>query len=262
MQVAFHNRPCPTTSSMGLYIAKRNSKRAARWIRMLTFAGRQEDIKGSSDGKKETLTESGQKVDTIATLSDSIGSSIPIITTDQKSQSRAAVENSLAKDVEGGGSASSQLEAKRIEARDKSTSSPMTTPISSTVPKPDYPSGEKGSFTSAKPSLSAREKLRTARTLTGFAESDKPGTPQRQKNLLDALRESDKQGKTTKYGQPIEPSNLFEDRKRSTEKEKKFEFTWGPSQFYGLLSFVLLTSIMFGTTYIVWKVGAIHYNDL
>lgn len=262
MQVASHNTPCPTTSSMSLYIAKTSSKRTARWVRMLTFAGRQEDIKGSSDGKEEALTESGQKVDTIATLSDSTSSSLPIITADQNLQSRAAVRNSLEKDVEGGGSATSQIEAKRIEARDKSTSSPMTVPISSTVPKTDYPSGQQGAFTSAKPSLSVREKLRTARTLTGFAESDKAGTPQRQKNLLDALRQSDKEGKTTKYGQPIEPSNLFDDRKRSTEKEQKFEFTWGPSQFYGLLSFVILTSIMFGTTYIVWKVGAIHYNDL
>lgn len=261
MQVASHNTPCPTTSSMSLYIAKTSSKRATRRVRMVTFAGREEDIKGLSDGKEETLIESGQKVDTIATLSDSTSSSVPIITADQNLQSRAAVRNSLAKDVEGGGSATSQIETKTIEARDKSTSSPMTLPISSTVPKTDI-SGEQGSFTSAKPSLSVREKLRTARTLSGFAESDKPGTPQRQKNLLDALRQSDKEGKTTKYGQPIEPSNLFDDRKRSTEKEQKFEFTWGPSQFYGLLSFVILTSIMFGTTYIVWKVGAIHYNDL
>lgn len=261
MRVASHSTPCPTTS-VDLYIAKRSSKRAARWVRMLTFAGRQEDIKGSSDVKEEALTESGPKVNTIATSSDSINSSLPIITADQKLQSRAVVGNSLAKDVEGGASASSQIEAKRIDAPGKSTSSRMTAPISSTVPKTDYPSGEPGSFTSSNPSLSAREKLRTARTLTGFAESDKPGTPQRQKNLLDALRESDKQGKTTKYGQPIEPSNLFDDRKRSTEKQKQFEFTWGPSQFFGLLSFVLLTSIMFGTTYIVWKLGAIHYNDL
>jgi len=253
MQVAFHNTPCPTTSSMGLYIAKRSSKKAAKWVRMLTFAGRQEDIKGSSDGKEEALTESGQKVDTVATLSDIISSSLPIKTADQKLQSQAAVRNSLAKDVEGGGS-TSQI--------DNSTSSPTTAQISSTVPKTDYPSGEQGSSTSAKPSLSAREKLRTARTLSGFAESDKRGTPQRQKNLLDALRESDKQGKTSKYGQPIEPSNLFDDRKRSTQEAEKFEFTWGPSQYYGLLSFVILTSIMFGTTYIVWKVGAIHFNDL
>lgn len=107
--------------------------------------------------------------------------------------------------------------------------------------------------------LTAREKLRAARVLSRYAESKatKPGMGSK---LLDVLRESDKGKKRS--GLPEAPTNLFDDSKRGLPKPGlTFEFPGGADMFLIAVSFGLISTIMFATTYIVWKVGAIHFNE-
>lgn len=108
-------------------------------------------------------------------------------------------------------------------------------------------------------SLTAREKLRAARVLSRYAESKATKPPMGSK-LLDVLRESDKGKKRS--GLPEAPTNLFDDSKRGLPKPGwTFEFPGGADMFLIGVSFVLISTIMFATTYIVWKVGAIHFNE-
>lgn len=107
--------------------------------------------------------------------------------------------------------------------------------------------------------LTAREKLRAARVLNRYAES-KATKPRMGSKLLDVLRESDKGKKRS--GLPEAPTNLFDDSKRGLPKPGwTFEFPGGADMFLIAVSFVLISTIMFATTYIVWKVGAIHFNE-
>eukprot|EP01018_Ginkgo_biloba_P000810 Gb_05943 [translate_table: standard] len=265
LQVASRNKLHPITSSRGVYHGKKSCKRAVRWGRNLAFAGANKNLEASTNDKEENVTGSGLKGDPPVNRSDSFSSSASIASVDQSSKPQATTKNAAEKDGEGGGNIPSQTEAQRIEVHDGSTLNLSSPPASSTVPsnvqkaESQSVSGQQGSFTSGMPSVSAREKLRTARSLTGFAESGQPSKPNLNRGILDAIRENEK---TTKYGQPIEPSDLFDDRKRGLpEQDRVFKFSFGPSQFFILISFLLITSIMFGTTYIVWKVGAIHYNE-
>ncbi|XP_057815309.1 uncharacterized protein LOC131028945 [Cryptomeria japonica] len=268
MQVVAHKTYCTINSSVGLYRVNGSYKRDMRRSRILAYASGNKHIEDLTGGKGENSNESRQNVDIVVGTSDNFSSSTPVMASDQKSEPQASARNLLATDVNESDSASSQVATQRIESYSESISSPMIAPNSSSVPsdvsRMDNPSikSQQRSFTSGKLSLSAQEKLRTARTLSGFAESNKPVMPQPGKNLLDALRESDKQGKTTKFGQPVVPSNLFDDKKRGSPAEwGKFVFTVAPGQLFLLLSFLLISSIMFGTTYLVWKLGAIHYNE-
>lgn len=268
MQVVSHNTSCPINASAGLYHVNGSYKKYIRRGRTLAYASGNKHIEDLTDGKEENSNESRQNVDIVVGTSDNFSSSITVMASDQKSEPQASARNLLARDGDESDSASSQTATQRMESYNESTSSTMIAPNSSSVPSDvssmEDPSikSQQRSFTSGKLSLSAQEKLRTARALSGFAESNKPVMPQPGKSLLDALRESDKKGKTTKYGQPVEPSNLFDDKKRGSPAEwGKFVFTVAPGQIFLLLSFLLISGLMFGTTYFVWKVGAIHYNE-
>lgn len=107
--------------------------------------------------------------------------------------------------------------------------------------------------------LTAREKLRAARVLGKYAES-KPSKPDLGSKVLDAMRESD--GGKARSGLPEAPTNLFDDSKRGLPKQGwTFNFPGGNDLFIIIFSFVFISTIMFATTYIVWKAGAIHFNE-
>lgn len=111
----------------------------------------------------------------------------------------------------------------------------------------------------SKKSLTARERLRAARVLSRYAES-KPVKQEMGSKVLDALRESDK-GKN-KSGLPEAPTNIFDDSKRGMPKAGlTFSFPGGFDLFLIIFSFVFISTVMFATTFVVWKVGAIHFND-
>lgn len=108
--------------------------------------------------------------------------------------------------------------------------------------------------------LTARERLRAARVLSRYAESKPAGKQEMGSKVLDALRESDK-GKR-KSGLPQAPTNLFDDSKRGMPKAGlTFSFPGGNDLFLIVFSFVFISTVMFATTFVVWKVGAIHFNE-
>ncbi|CAN6289762.1 unnamed protein product [Urochloa humidicola] len=127
--------------------------------------------------------------------------------------------------------------------------------------------------------LTARERLRAARVLGKYAEpsakkgspspapSKKSGKPEFGSGVLDALREADAKkggGGGGRRGSrlPEAPGNLFDDSKRGMPKEGwTFELPFGVDVFLVLVSFTLITTIMFGTAFLVWKLGAIHFNE-
>lgn len=107
--------------------------------------------------------------------------------------------------------------------------------------------------------LTAKERLRAARVLNRYTES-KATKPEMGKRVLDALRESD--GGKKRSGLPEAPTNLFDDSKRGMPKAGlTFQFPGGFDLFVIAFSFVFISTVMFATTYIVWKVGAIHFNE-
>lgn len=129
------------------------------------------------------------------------------------------------------------------------TSANLQQEASSSSPKP----------TLKKSPLTAREKLRAARVLSRYNES-KASKPQLGSKLIEALRESEKGKK--RPGLPEAPTNLFDDSKRGMPKPGwTFEFPGGFDVFLVVFSFVFISTVMFATTYIVWKVGAIHFNE-
>jgi hypothetical protein len=152
--------------------------------------------------------------------------------------------------------------------------------------QPQQPAGANGSAASEAPKrapLTARERLRAARVLGKYAEpakkgaSSKPGVgaaaewsrppkPEFGSSVLDALREADAKkaggGGRRRSRLPEAPGNLFDDSKRGMPKDGwTFELPFGVDVFLVLVSFTLITTIMFGTVYLVWKLGAIHFNE-
>ncbi|KAF8402613.1 hypothetical protein HHK36_010702 [Tetracentron sinense] len=114
-------------------------------------------------------------------------------------------------------------------------------------------------FTAKRSSLTAREKLRAARVLSRNTVS-KPLKSELGSKVLDAIRESDRGKKRS--GLPEAPSNLFDDSKRGMPKKGlTFEFPGGFDLFLIIFSIVFISTVMFSTTYVVWKVGAIHFNE-
>lgn len=134
--------------------------------------------------------------------------------------------------------------------------------------------------------LTARERLRAARVLGRYAAAE-PGGPEKPaptgssssskpefgSRVLEALRETDakKKGgaggrKKRSSGLPEAPSNLLDDTKRGMPKEG-WTFDWlaalpvGTDVLVVAASFGIITTVMFGTTYLVWKLGAIHFNE-
>lgn len=107
--------------------------------------------------------------------------------------------------------------------------------------------------------LTARERLKAARVLSRYSES-KASKSEMGSKVLDALKESDKGKRRSRL--PEAPTNLFDDSDRGLPKEGwTFELPGGADLFIVAVSFVVISTIMFTTTYIVWKVGAIHYNE-
>ncbi|XAR71913.1 hypothetical protein NMG60_11018367 [Bertholletia excelsa] len=107
--------------------------------------------------------------------------------------------------------------------------------------------------------LTAREKLRAARVLSRYTEP-KASKSEFGSKVLDALKESDKGKKKSRL--PEAPTNLFDDSKRGLPKQGlTFEFPGGVDAFIIIFSFVFISTLMFATTYLVWKVGAIHFNE-
>lgn len=129
----------------------------------------------------------------------------------------------------------------------------------------DNPNGSFISSDNIKPEikrtpLTAREKLRAARVLGRYTES-KPSKAQLGSKVLEALRESDKRDKK-RSGLPEAPTNLFDDSKRGMPKAGlTWELPVGFDVALIVVSFVLISTLMFATTYFVWKVGAIHFNE-
>ncbi|PSS32527.1 Integrator complex subunit 11 like [Actinidia chinensis var. chinensis] len=136
-----------------------------------------------------------------------------------------------------------------------------------TVPGPQNPVDVNGSVVSSnlksglkRSPLTAREKLRAARVLSRYTESKASTKPDLGSKVLEALRESDRGKK--KSGLPEAPTNLFDDSKRGMPKAGwTFEFPGGVDVFIIAFSFVFISTLMFATTYLVWKVGAIHFNE-
>lgn len=134
-------------------------------------------------------------------------------------------------------------------SNESATSANLQQDASSSNPKP----------TLKRSPLTAREKLRAARVLSRYNES-KASKPQLGSKLIEALRESEKGKKRS--GLPEAPTNLFDDSKRGMPKPGwTFEFPGGIDVFLVVFSFVFISTVMFATTYIVWKVGAIHFNE-
>lgn len=107
--------------------------------------------------------------------------------------------------------------------------------------------------------LTARERLRAARVLSRYTETTS-SKPELGSKVLDALRASDRGKK--KSGLPEAPTNLFDDSKRGLPKQGlTFQFPGGTDLFIIAFSFIFISTVMFATTYIVWKAGAIHFNE-
>uniref|UniRef100_A0A5B6YUY6 Uncharacterized protein n=1 Tax=Davidia involucrata TaxID=16924 RepID=A0A5B6YUY6_DAVIN len=114
-------------------------------------------------------------------------------------------------------------------------------------------------FSPKRSRLTAREKLRAARVLSRNTES-KASKSELGSKVWEAMRESDRGKKRS--GLPEAPTNLFDDSKRGMPKKGlTFELPGGVDVFIIAFSFVFISTVMFATTYIVWKVGAIHFNE-
>lgn len=108
--------------------------------------------------------------------------------------------------------------------------------------------------------LTVKEKLRAARVLSRYgAPVPKANRAKLGTSVLDALKESDK-GK--KSGLPEAPTNLLDDSKRGMPKAGlTFDLPGGQDLLIIAFSFVFISTVMFATTYLVWKLGAIHFNE-
>ncbi|KAJ4827913.1 hypothetical protein Tsubulata_021779 [Turnera subulata] len=116
-------------------------------------------------------------------------------------------------------------------------------------------------FKQKKAPLTAKERLKAARVLSRYNEA-KSKAPKKElgSNVLALLRESEKGKKKTRL--PEAPTDMFDDSNRGSPKPGlTFDFPGGTDLLIIAVSFVLISTIMLGTTYIVWKVGAIHFNE-
>ncbi|KAK4758009.1 hypothetical protein SAY87_019310 [Trapa incisa] len=142
-----------------------------------------------------------------------------------------------------------------IDTVDGTVPRPEAEPVQSSTPKsPPQSSSPRRS------PLTARERLRAARILSRSTET-KPLSTEMGSKVLEALKESEG-GKRRRSGLPEAPTNLLDDSKRGLPKEGfTFQFPGGFDLFVIAFSFVFISSVMFATTYLVWKVGAIHFNE-
>lgn len=166
------------------------------------------------------------------------------LTTNTSDESSGETENSQA-------SVSKDSESQASEAANRSTVSNDSEQETSLSPNLQT--------TPKRSPLTAKERLRAARVLNRYAES-KATKSEMGRKVLDAMRESD--GGKKRSGLPEAPTNLFDDSKRGMPKQGlTFSFPGGFDLFVIAFSFVFISSVMFATTYIVWKAGAIHFNE-
>lgn len=134
----------------------------------------------------------------------------------------------------------------------KPTFSPKPISSQSFSPKP-----QRSPFS---PSVSGADKLKEAKSKVFLdsraGEFKQPGP----KSLLGTLRESDG-SKNSSFGQPIVPTNLFDEPEKLTAEEKRFDFSFNAGQLVLIFSFLTIIGIMVGTAFVVWKAGGIHYNE-
>lgn len=110
--------------------------------------------------------------------------------------------------------------------------------------------------------LTAREKLRAARVRSRNSEPKPVVKAELGSKVLEALRENDKMTGKKRTGLPEAPTNLFDDSKRGMPKKGlTFELPVGWDVFLIILSVVVISTVMFTTTFVVWKMGAIHFNE-
>ncbi|CAK8566467.1 unnamed protein product [Lathyrus sativus] len=150
---------------------------------------------------------------------------------------------------------------------------PSTNPPVGVDSESQTPEGSNGSLGSAaspnsksvitRSSQKLRERIKAARVLN-LSKEPKPKASKSDmgSSVLEAFRESDKGKKKRRSGLPEAPGNLFDDSKRGMPKSGlTFDFPGGSDLFFIIFSFVFISTVMFGTTFIVWKLGAIHFND-
>ncbi|CAA7060423.1 unnamed protein product [Microthlaspi erraticum] len=129
--------------------------------------------------------------------------------------------------------------------------------------KPGTESVEAGSNGSGKRApLTARERLRAARVLSRYTEATpKPSKPKMGSQILEVLKESDKKS-NRKPGLPQAPTNMLDDSKRGMPKNGlTFDLPGSADILIIAFSFVFISTVMFATTFLVWKLGAIHFNE-
>ncbi|KAL0772666.1 hypothetical protein Bca101_037817 [Brassica carinata] len=110
--------------------------------------------------------------------------------------------------------------------------------------------------------LTARERLRAARVLSRYTEATpKPSKPKMGSQILEVLKESDKKS-NRKPGLPEAPTNMLDDSKRGMPKKGlTFDLPGSADILVIAFSFVFISTVMFATTFVVWKLGAIHFNE-
>ncbi|KAJ0246876.1 Transmembrane protein [Hirschfeldia incana] len=110
--------------------------------------------------------------------------------------------------------------------------------------------------------LTARERLRAARVLSRYTEATpKPSKPKMGSQILEVLKESDKKS-NRKPGLPEAPTNMLDDSKRGMPKKGlTFDLPGSADILVIAFSFVFISTVMFATTYVVWKLGGIHFNE-
>eukprot|EP00249_Psilotum_nudum_P004770 c18270_g1_i1 orf=248-1084(+) len=157
---------------------------------------------------------------------------------------------------------SSRIAARTAEV--KTMPAPLTISVPSTpAPASPFQQNSKPPFSQETftPRISLdRQKLKSARP-TVFTDGDSRSRGTVSKSLVEAIKQSEREGKTTKFGEPIVPKNLFDDLERIPSDEMKIDFSLNRGQFVIILSFLIIISIMLGTTFFVWKVGGIHFNE-
>ncbi|CAH8268773.1 unnamed protein product [Arabidopsis lyrata] len=150
-----------------------------------------------------------------------------------------------------------------VSCLDTNDNSVTTTSVdSSDSNKPASESVESGNGSAKKAPLTARERLRAARVLSRYTEATpKPSKPKMGSQLLDVLKESDKKSKR-KPGLPEAPTNMLDDSRRGMPKSGlTFDLPGGSDILIIAFSFVFISTVMFATTFLVWKLGAIHFNE-
>ncbi|KAL1207934.1 hypothetical protein V5N11_034229 [Cardamine amara subsp. amara] len=150
-----------------------------------------------------------------------------------------------------------------LDTNDKSiTTAPVDSSPSSDSNKLASESVESSNGSAKKAPLTARERLRAARVLSRYTEATpKPAKPKMGSQLLDVLKESDKKS-NRKPGLPEAPTNMLDDSRRGMPKNGlTFDFPGGSDILVIAFSFVFISTVMFATTFLVWKLGAIHFNE-